>query len=79
MKHLCKKYEAACDGMNSTRGPFEELTDSLDLDKVKYWQEAAHNAASKRGDALDIYTLKMEKGWSLFSFSVASRFTCPIL
>jgi len=63
--------------MNLTWGPFEELTDSLDQDKVKHWQEAAGNAAALRGDALDIYTLKMEKGWSLFDFSVMTRLIPP--
>ena len=48
--------------MNLTRGPFEELTASLDVNKVEIWKRAADNAASQRGDALDIYTLKMEKG-----------------
>ena len=43
-------------------GPYEELTDSLDPDKVKRWRELADTAASERGEALDIYTLKMEKG-----------------
>jgi len=77
VKGLCRKYEAACDGMNLTWGPFEELTDSLDQDKVKHWQETAGNAAALRGDALDIYTLKMEKGWSLFDFSVMTRLIPP--
>jgi hypothetical protein len=45
-----------------TRGPFEELTASLDHLKVKQWKEVADNAVSQRGDSLDIYTLKMEKG-----------------
>jgi hypothetical protein len=46
-----------------TRGPFEELTASLDEVKVKQWKQAADDAASQRGDSLDIYTLKIEKGW----------------
>jgi len=62
VKSLCKKYKAASEGVNLTRGPFEELTASLDQVKVKQWQEAANNAASQRDDALDIYTLSMEKG-----------------
>ena len=49
-------------GMGLTRGPYEELTDSLDPDKVKCWRELADTAASERGEALNIYTLKMEKG-----------------
>ena len=48
--------------MTNTVFPDEELTDSLDPDKVKCWRELADTAASERGEALDIYTLKMEKG-----------------
>ena len=63
VRSLCKKNQEACEGVNLTRSPFEELTASLDVNKVEIWQRAADNAASQRGDALDIYTLKMEKGW----------------
>ncbi|KIM61410.1 hypothetical protein SCLCIDRAFT_122156, partial [Scleroderma citrinum Foug A] len=67
VKSLCKKYEAASEGVNLTMvlGPFEELTVSLDGDKIKQWQEALDNAASHRGIALDIYTLRMEKAPTL--------------
>ena len=79
LKCLCRKYQAACDGMNLTKDPFVELTESLDHDKVNGWQEAANNAAVKRGDALDIYTLKMEQGLLLFDFSIAVRLTPSFL
>ena len=62
MKCLCRKYDTAVDGMNLTKGPYEELSNSLDPDKVKCWREAADTAASTRGDALNIYTLKIDKG-----------------
>ena len=50
------------EGINSTQEPYKELENSLDPDKIKHWREAADSAASERGDKLDIYTLKMEKG-----------------
>ena len=73
VKCLCRKYQAASEGINLTKGPFVELTESLDPDKVNGWQEAADNAAAQRGDALDIYTLKMEQGLLLLTFSIAVR------
>ena len=62
MKCLCRKYATALDGVNLIKGPYEELSNSLDPDKVKCWREAADAVASTRGDALDIYTLKIETG-----------------
>jgi hypothetical protein len=48
--------------VEATRGPFEELTASLDDDKVRTWTKEAERADCERGEALDIYTLKMDKG-----------------
>jgi hypothetical protein len=62
VKALCKKHKAACNGVEATRGPFEELTASLDDDKVRAWRKAAERADCERGEALDIYALKMDKG-----------------
>jgi hypothetical protein len=62
VKALCKKHKAACNGVEATKGPFEELTASLDDHKVRVWMKAAERADCVRGEALDIYTLKMDKG-----------------
>jgi hypothetical protein len=64
-KSLVKKYNAALAGVEQTKGPFEELSQSLDPDSVARWRSEAFKADEERGEALDIYLLKMEKGWYL--------------
>jgi hypothetical protein len=64
VKSLLKKYRQALQGVSDTQGPYEELTKSLDLDDVQEWKKAAEKAAQDRGELLDIYQLKMDKGRS---------------
>jgi hypothetical protein len=45
-----------------TKGPLEELSQSFDPDKLSLWTEEEED----RGEALDIYSLKMAQGWFLF-------------
>jgi hypothetical protein len=66
VKTLLRKLNAASDGVESMKVPFEELSSVLDASKLRLWTQEAEKADNERGDALDIYSLKMEKGW--FSF-----------
>ena len=43
-------------------GPFKELSSTLDANKLKLWTKEAEKANNKRGEALDVYNLKMDKG-----------------
>lgn len=62
MKSLCKKYETATAGVESTEGPFKELTASLEKSKVREWTQLALRGERNRGEALDIYALRIDKG-----------------
>ena len=44
------------------KGPFEELSSVLNVDKLRLWTEKAKKADNERGEALDIYSLQMDKG-----------------
>jgi hypothetical protein len=58
------------------KGPFNELSSSLDFDKLKLWTEKAEKADNERGEALDVYNLQMDKGWSsLISKNFGSLFS----
>jgi hypothetical protein len=46
------------------KGPFKELSSSLDPDKLALWTKDAEKADNERGEALDVYNLQMDKGWS---------------
>lgn len=48
--------------------PFEELSASLDPEKLKLWTEEAEKADNEREEALDVYNLKMDKGWFFLFF-----------
>ena len=50
------------------KGPFEELSSVLNVDKLRLWTEKAKKADNERGEALDIYSLQMDKGWLSFFF-----------
>jgi hypothetical protein len=52
------------------KGPFEELSSALDADKLRLWTEEAEKADNERGEALDIYSLQMDKGWFSFFLKV---------
>ena len=51
------------------KGPFEELSSVLNVDKLRLWTEKAKKADNERGEALDIYSLQMDKGWLSFFLS----------
>lgn len=59
---LCKKYHKALEGVEKTQGPLEELTQSLDCEKIQLWSQKADYASEQRGEALDIYMLRMDQG-----------------
>ncbi|KAM6493319.1 hypothetical protein JOM56_011453, partial [Amanita muscaria] len=48
VKALCKKHKAACNGVEATKGPFEELTTSLDDHKVRVWIKVLHSYSTMR-------------------------------
>ena len=75
VKTLCKKHKAASDGVEATRGPFQELTNSLDDCKVSAWTKEAERADHERGEALDIYALKMDKG-GYFHIQLYAQIPC---
>ena len=62
VKALCKKHRAAVAGVESMQEPYRELTASLDQNKVTEWTQQALKAEHDRGEALDIYALRMDKG-----------------
>ncbi|KAN0086260.1 hypothetical protein V8E55_007394 [Tylopilus felleus] len=53
-----KKYKSAAAGLEGTEAPHKELTASLDKNKVL-------KAEQERGEALDVYTLRMDKAPTL--------------
>ncbi|KAG2108609.1 uncharacterized protein F5147DRAFT_799314, partial [Suillus discolor] len=62
VKTLLRKYKRANKGIEDTRLPFEELTGSLDVIKVRAWEKDEEKAKDERGEHLDIYQLKIDKG-----------------
>jgi hypothetical protein len=62
VKTLLRKLKAASDGVESVKGPFDELSSALDADKLRLWTKEAENADNERGEALDIYSLQIDKG-----------------
>ncbi|KAG1720661.1 uncharacterized protein EDB91DRAFT_1064768, partial [Suillus paluster] len=56
-----KKYKRANKGIEDTRVPFEELTGSLDVIKVRAWEKDEEKAKEERGEHLNIYQLKIDK------------------
>jgi hypothetical protein len=43
-------------------GPFKELSSTLDAHKLRLWTKEAEKADNERGEALDVYNLRMDKG-----------------
>ena len=41
VKSLCKKYKAACNGVDLMQGSFEKLSKSLDPTKLELWKKDA--------------------------------------
>ena len=66
VKTLLRKLKAASNEVESMKVPFEELSSVLDASKLRLWTQEAEKADNERGEALDIYNLKMEKGWFAF-------------
>jgi hypothetical protein len=62
VKTLLRKHKAASNGVESMKFPFEELSSTLDPKKLKLWTKKAKKADNERGEALDIYSLQMDKG-----------------
>jgi hypothetical protein len=62
VKTLLRKLKAASNGVESMKGPFEELSSVLDIDKLRLWTKDAEKADNERGEALDIYNLQIDKG-----------------
>jgi hypothetical protein len=65
-----RKFKAASEGVETTKGPFEQLSLALDTQTLELWTEEAKNADTERGATLDIYNLQMDKGWLSFSLKV---------
>ena len=68
----------ALKGVEYTQGPFEELSASLEADQLEAWSKDAEKAGNERGNALNIYNLKMEKGVK-FIYNIQSWFWYIIL
>ncbi|KAG1743586.1 uncharacterized protein EDB91DRAFT_1080989 [Suillus paluster] len=64
VKTLIKKHTRAVKGVRDTKLPFDELTHSLDCNKIMAWERDEKLAMEKRGEHLDIYQLKIDKGKS---------------
>jgi hypothetical protein len=79
VKSLLRKHKAASDGVESMKGPFEELSSFLDPDKLALWTKEAEKADNERGEALDVYNLQMDKGWSALFFKLLLLITLPTL
>ncbi|KAG6377669.1 hypothetical protein JVT61DRAFT_14434 [Boletus reticuloceps] len=65
VKSLCRKYKTVAAGVQSTEEPFKELSASLDENKVREWTTLVLKGACNRGEALDIYALRMDKAPTL--------------
>ena len=50
------------DGVQKTQEPYETFSASLDPPRLKAWMEAAERADSERGEALNVYSLQIDKG-----------------
>ncbi|KAG1840122.1 hypothetical protein C8R48DRAFT_679665 [Suillus tomentosus] len=61
IKTLLKKYKWALKGVDDTKSPFDELTLSLDPEKILMWKIDEKKAMEQRGEYLDIYQLQMNK------------------
>lgn len=62
VKTLIKKHTRAVKGVKDTKLPFDELTHSLDGNKIITWERDEKLAMEKWGEHLDVYQLKIDKG-----------------
>ncbi|KAG1720096.1 hypothetical protein EDB19DRAFT_1966009 [Suillus lakei] len=65
VKTLLKKHKRAIKGISNTKPPFDELTCSLDNEKIAIWENDEKKAMEERGEYLDIYQLKINQGINL--------------
>ncbi|KAG2108111.1 hypothetical protein BD769DRAFT_1366002, partial [Suillus cothurnatus] len=61
VKTLLKKHKRAIKGISDTKPPFDELTHSLDVEKIAIWENDEKKAMEKRDKYLDIYQLKIDQ------------------
>jgi hypothetical protein len=73
VKTLLKKYKRAIKGISDTKPPFDELTHSLDDEKIAIWENDEKKAMEERGEYLDIYQLKIDQGNSSLLLSSANN------
>ncbi|KAG1844776.1 hypothetical protein F4604DRAFT_1937331 [Suillus subluteus] len=60
-KTLLTKYKRALKGVDETKSPFDELTRSLNPEKISIWEIEEKKAVEERGEYLDIYQLQINK------------------
>jgi hypothetical protein len=78
VKTLLRKHKAASNGVESMKFPFEELSSALDPEKLILWTKKAKKADNERGEALDIYSLQMDKGCLSFILNVLLLILSPL-
>ena len=59
---LSHKFARATKGLKETKEPYLLLTASLDTGDIEKWTAEEKQATDQRGDALDIYQLRFDKG-----------------
>jgi hypothetical protein len=60
---LQKKLSMALSQHKETKEAYESLTTSLSPDRIQEWMAQENKAMARRGDALDIYDVQMQKGY----------------
>ncbi|KAG1809366.1 uncharacterized protein BJ212DRAFT_1484485 [Suillus subaureus] len=61
MKTLLTKYKRALKGVDETKSPFDELSQSLNPEKILMWEIDEKKAVEECGEYLDIYQLQINK------------------
>lgn len=61
---LMRKFEKAKDGVKTTGAAFRELSARLEPTLITDWTQAEEVAMRKRGKALEIYDVALDKGMS---------------
>lgn len=59
---LTKKFKLAADRLPDAKANYVQLSNSLSDDLVTKWKKEEEKAMEKRGEALDIYNVQLEKG-----------------
>jgi len=68
-RSLIKKYEKAVVGSRELREAFEGLDENITQQQRQQWENDEKMAMEHRGDHLEIYEVKMDKG----------KFTMPFI